>query len=143
MKIGGKHYRSIWVDDDRPVVHILDQTLLPYRVEILSLATCEDAARAIETMQTRGAPLIGATAAYGVCLALREDPSDEGLDRAIARLKRTRPTAVNLAWALEEMRAAVRNRPRSSAWLPPVPAPPRSATTTSRPAARSARMACG
>jgi methylthioribose-1-phosphate isomerase len=63
-------------------------------------------------MQVRGAPLIGVTAAYGVCLSLRTDPSDEGLDRAIAHLAKQRPTAVNLRWALEEMRAAVRNLPR-------------------------------
>jgi methylthioribose-1-phosphate isomerase len=64
-------------------------------------------------MQTRGAPLIGATAAYGMCLALKADPSDEALERAAARLKRTRPTAVNLAWAVDEIVAAVRNRPRA------------------------------
>jgi methylthioribose-1-phosphate isomerase len=72
----------------------------------------EDAARAIRSMQVRGAPLIGATAAYGVCLALREDASDEALDRAIAHLAQQRPTAINLRWALDEMRAAVRNLPR-------------------------------
>jgi methylthioribose-1-phosphate isomerase len=71
-----------------------------------------DAARAIATMQVRGAPLIGATAAYGVCLAMREDASDEGLERAYATLLATRPTAINLKWALDEMVAAVRNRPR-------------------------------
>ena len=76
MKIAGKHYRSIWVDDDGWSVHIIDQTRLPHALEILTLTTCEDAARAIETMQTRGAPLIGATAAYGLCLALRQDASD-------------------------------------------------------------------
>ncbi|MET0481944.1 MAG: S-methyl-5-thioribose-1-phosphate isomerase [Aestuariivirgaceae bacterium] len=113
MKIAGKHYRSIWVDNDGWSVHIFDQTRLPHAVEILTLTSAEDAARAIETMQTRGAPLIGATAAYGLCLALREDSSDEGLEKAAARLKRTRPTAVNLAWALEEIIAAVRNRPRA------------------------------
>src|SRR5262249_56849794 len=72
----------------------------------------EDAARAIKTMQVRGAPLIGATAAYGVCLALRRDASDAALDQAIDHLAEQRPTAVNLRWALEEMRAAVRNLPR-------------------------------
>ena len=71
-----------------------------------------DAARAIKTMQVRGAPLIGATAAYGVWLALREDASDENLERACAALLATRPTAINLKWALDEMAAAVRNRPR-------------------------------
>jgi methylthioribose-1-phosphate isomerase len=113
MKIAGKHYRSIWVDDDGWSVHIIDQTRLPHALEIVTLTTAEDAARAIETMQTRGAPLIGATAAYGMCLALKADPSDEALERAAARLKRTRPTAVNLAWAVDEIVAAVRNRPRA------------------------------
>ena len=75
--------------------------------------TLDDAARAIKTMQVRGAPLIGATAAYGIWLALRADASDEALERACATLVATRPTAVNLAWALEEMLAAVRNRPRA------------------------------
>jgi len=113
MKIAGKHYRSIWVDDDGWSVHIIDQTRLPHALEIVTLTTSEDAARAIETMQTRGAPLIGATAAYGMCLALKADPSEEALERAAARLKRTRPTAVNLAWAVDEIVAAVRNRPRA------------------------------
>jgi methylthioribose-1-phosphate isomerase len=113
MKIAGKHYRSIWVDDDGWSVHIIDQMRLPHALEIVTLTTSEDAARAIETMQTRGAPLIGATAAYGMCLALKADPSEEALERAAARLKRTRPTAVNLAWAVDEIVAAVRNRPRA------------------------------
>ncbi len=112
MLVDGRPYRSIWVEDDGYSVAIIDQTRLPFRFETVRLATLEDAARAIETMQVRGAPLIGATAAYGVCRALVDDPSDEGLDRAVERLRRTRPTAVNLAWALAEMVAAVRNRPR-------------------------------
>ncbi len=79
----------------------------------MRLATLEDAAHAIRSMLIRGAPLIGATAAYGVCLALRADASDEALDRAYATLIATRPTAINLKWALDEMMAAVRNRPRA------------------------------
>ena len=93
----------------------------------VTLKTMEDAAAAIQTMQVRGAPLIGVTAAYGVCLALRQDASDEALDRAIAHLAKQRPTAINLRWALEEMRAAVRNLPRQAASPPPTRAPPRSA----------------
>jgi methylthioribose-1-phosphate isomerase len=76
------------------------------------LESVEDAARAIKSMQVRGAPLIGATAAYGLCLALRADPSDEAVDRAIAFLAAQRPTAINLRWALEEMQGAIRNLPR-------------------------------
>ncbi|MBI4273798.1 MAG: S-methyl-5-thioribose-1-phosphate isomerase [Rhizobiales bacterium] len=112
MKIGGQATRTIWVEADGATVGIIDQTQLPHRVVMSRLVTLEDAARAIKTMQVRGAPLIGATAAYGVCLALREDASDENLERACATLLATRPTAINLKWALDEMTAAVRNRPR-------------------------------
>jgi methylthioribose-1-phosphate isomerase len=111
MKVDGKHTTSIWVEPDH-TVGVIDQTLLPHRFIAARLATLEDAARAIKTMQVRGAPLIGATAAYGICLALRADTSDEALEQAYAALLATRPTAVNLKWALDEMLAAVRNRPR-------------------------------
>ena len=107
MKINGKAYRAIWLAPDGWGVEIIDQTRLPHRFETVALASCEDAARAIVTMQVRGAPLIGATAAYGVCLALRQDASDAGMDRAIALLAKQRPTAINLRWALDEMRTAV------------------------------------
>ena len=112
MKIGGQHYRTIWLNPDGWSVEIIDQTKLPHRFETVALRSCEDAARAILTMQVRGAPLIGVTAAYGLAMALREDASDEGMDRAIAFLARQRPTAINLRWALEEVRAAIRNLPR-------------------------------
>jgi methylthioribose-1-phosphate isomerase len=112
MKVDGKPRRTIWVEGDGWSVGIIDQTALPHRFTTVRLTTLEDVARAIATMQVRGAPLIGATAAYGVALALRADASDEALERACAMLAATRPTAVNLKWALEEMVAAVRNRPR-------------------------------
>jgi methylthioribose-1-phosphate isomerase len=112
MRVGERHYRSIWLGEDGRSVAIIDQTKLPHEFEITTLSTLEDAARAIETMQVRGAPLIGATAAYGVCLALGHDTSDDAIEAAHARLRRTRPTAINLLWALDEMLAAVRNRPR-------------------------------
>ena len=112
MKVDGKHTRSIWLEPDGWSVGVIDQTRLPHRFAIDRLVTLEDAVRAIATMQVRGAPLIGATAAYGVCLALRSDPSEEALERAVAMLGATRPTAINLKWALDEMVAAVRNRPR-------------------------------
>ncbi|HEX7076245.1 MAG TPA: S-methyl-5-thioribose-1-phosphate isomerase [Hyphomicrobiaceae bacterium] len=112
MKIGGRHYRTIWLNPDGWSVEIIDQTKLPHRFETVTLTSCEDAARAILTMQVRGAPLIGVTAAYGLCLALREDASDEAMERAIEHLARQRPTAINLRWALEQVRAAVRNLPR-------------------------------
>jgi methylthioribose-1-phosphate isomerase len=112
MNINGQPYRTIWLAKDGWSVEIIDQTRLPHELAVVSLRTVEDAARAIKTMQVRGAPLIGATGAYGLCLALRSDPSDEGIDRAVALLGEQRPTAVNLRWALEEMRSAVRNLPR-------------------------------
>ena len=112
MNIGGKAYRTIWLNEDGKSVEIIDQTKLPHVFETVTLHTLEDAARAISTMQVRGAPLIGATAAYGVALALRNDASDEALERACETLAATRPTAVNLRWALGEMRDAVRNQPR-------------------------------
>jgi len=107
MNIGGKHYRTIWLDDDGSTVRIIDQTLLPHRFETRALTCVEHAAEAIVNMRARGAPLIGATAAYGIALALRADPSDEAFDRAYTLLLATRPTAANLKWALDEMRAAV------------------------------------
>jgi methylthioribose-1-phosphate isomerase len=112
MKVNGKHTRSIWLEPDGASVGIVDQTLLPHRYQTAVLTSVDDAARAIKTMQVRGAPLIGATAAYGVSLALRADASDDALERACQQLIATRPTAINLKWALDEMMAAVRNRPR-------------------------------
>ena len=104
MRINGRPYRTIRLRPDTWSVEVIDQTLLPFRFETLALTTLEDAGRAILTMQVRGAPLIGATAAYGVALAMRRDPSDAALEHGISFLARQRPTAVNLRWALEEMR---------------------------------------
>ena len=112
MKVGGKAMRTIWVEPDG-CVGIIDQTALPHRFVTARLTSLAQAAHAIGAMLVRGAPLIGAAAAYGVCLALREDASDEALERAYALLIATRPTAINLKWALDEMMAAVRNRPRA------------------------------
>lgn len=113
MKVDGKPTRTIWVESDGKSVGIIDQTLLPHRFATVRLKTLEEAAHAIKSMQVRGAPLIGAAAAYGVWLALLHDASDENLERACAALAATRPTAINLKWALDEMLAAVRNRPRA------------------------------
>src|SRR5881398_2691911 len=112
MKVGGKDMRTIWLEPNGWSVGIIDQTALPHQFTTVRLSSVHDVARAIATMQVRGAPLIGATAAYGVALALRADASDEALERACATLLATRPTAINLKWALDEMVAAVRNRPR-------------------------------
>ncbi|KPK29646.1 MAG: methylthioribose-1-phosphate isomerase [Betaproteobacteria bacterium SG8_40] len=102
MKVGDVNYRSVWRDGDN--VGIVDQTRLPYEFGTLRLHTCEEAAHAIKSMKVRGAPLIGAVAAYGVALAMRSDASDGALAAATDRLMRTRPTAVNLRWSLERMR---------------------------------------
>jgi methylthioribose-1-phosphate isomerase len=113
MKVDGKAMRSIWLEPDGWSVGVIDQTVLPHRFATARLVTLDEAAHAIRAMVIRGAPLIGATAAYGMCLALCADASDEGLDRAYGTLLATRPTAINLKWALDEMMAAVRNRPRA------------------------------
>ncbi|MCL5778758.1 S-methyl-5-thioribose-1-phosphate isomerase [Limibaculum sp. FT325] len=108
MKVQGRHYRPIWLDDDGWRVRIIDQTRLPFAFEVAVLESSEDAARAIRDMLVRGAPLIGVTAAYGMALAMREDPSDLWLGQAHERLMRTRPTAINLRWALDDMRMRLR-----------------------------------
>jgi methylthioribose-1-phosphate isomerase len=110
MRLGGVAYRSVWVDpEDGWSVRIFDQTRLPWEVAILRLTTAEEAAHAIRSMQVRGAPLIGAVAAYGLCLALRADARSEALERDAAMLMATRPTAVNLRWAIERMLTRLRN----------------------------------
>jgi methylthioribose-1-phosphate isomerase len=112
MKIDGTTYRSVWVDDaDGWSIHILDQTKLPWSFEIVRLTTRDEAAHAIKVMQARGAPLIGAVAAYGLCLALRADASTAAMERDAALLNDTRPTAVNLRWALDRMLTRLRNTP--------------------------------
>jgi methylthioribose-1-phosphate isomerase len=104
MRIDGKAHRSIWPHDDLKTVEIIDQTNLPHQFTTLTLTSVADAARAIKDMHVRGAPLIGVTAAYGIALAMRADPSDANLVTSAELLRATRPTAVNLAWALEDMR---------------------------------------
>ena len=104
MRIHGRPYRTIWLRDDGWSVEVIEQSLLPHAFTTISLTSVEDAARAIKTMQVRGAPLIGATAAYGLALALRKDASERALADNMAFLASQRPTAVNLRWALEEMR---------------------------------------
>lgn len=108
MKIDGVHHRTIWLSENGWSVRIFDQRQLPWRIEIAELTSVEMAVRAIREMWTRGAPLIGATAAYGLCLGLRADASDSALEEHCKALLATRPTAVNLRWALDRMKAAVR-----------------------------------
>jgi methylthioribose-1-phosphate isomerase len=114
MKVDGRHFRSIWLDPDGWSVGAIDQRKLPHEFVVARLTTCAEAADAIRSMLVRGAPLIGATAAYGMALAMRDDRSDAGIDRAYQTLLGTRPTAVNLKWALDKMRAMLRRLPPSA-----------------------------
>src|SRR5271155_4502693 len=120
MNYQGKRWRTIWRNDD-DTVGVIDQRQLPHEFRTLTLRTMEDCAEAIRNMTVRGAPLIGATAAYGVCFALRDDSSDTGLAAAYTALHKTRPTAINLKWALDQMLAAVTQLPPGkrleAAWL--------------------------
>jgi methylthioribose-1-phosphate isomerase len=110
MRVHGVPYRSVWVSpEDGWSVHIFDQTKLPWSLDVLRLTTRDQVAHAIRTMQVRGAPLIGAVAAYGLCLALREDASTDAMERDAAMLAETRPTAINLRWALNRMLTRLRN----------------------------------
>jgi len=108
MKVDGVPYRTIWPGEDGWSVDIIDQTRLPHHFETVRLTTLEDAAHAISAMLVRGAPLIGATAAYGMALAMRAGASDTALQAAYDCLLATRPTAVNLRWALDAMAALLR-----------------------------------
>jgi methylthioribose-1-phosphate isomerase len=121
MKIDNRWYRTIWPTVDGLAVEIIDQTMLPHVFETRRLDNVEDAAEAIRVMRVRGAPLIGATAAYGVGLALQKDPSDESLRSAVDLLAETRPTAVNLRWALDIVTASVTDLPEparaDAAWV--------------------------
>jgi methylthioribose-1-phosphate isomerase len=107
MNIDGKPWRTIWLEEGGRSVAVIDQTRLPHRLEVRSLARVDEAADAIRTMVVRGAPLIGVTGAYGLMLALQADPGDGSLAAAFEALNATRPTAVNLQWALERVRDRV------------------------------------
>jgi methylthioribose-1-phosphate isomerase len=113
MKVGNQHYRTIWLAADGRTVEIIDQTRLPHEFKIVPLTDLEVAATSIKDMWVRGAPLIGATAAYGVALHMNADSSDAGLNRAYETLVRTRPTAINLRWALDRVRAHLQPVPPS------------------------------
>ncbi|MBR1218883.1 S-methyl-5-thioribose-1-phosphate isomerase [Bradyrhizobium sp. U87765 SZCCT0131] len=111
MKVGDRHYRTIWLNDDGHSVDIIDQRWLPHEFRVVTLRTRDDVAAAISEMWLRGAPLIGVAAAYGMAIAMRSDASDAALDAAWDKLHETRPTAINLRWALDEMRAVLRPVP--------------------------------
>jgi methylthioribose-1-phosphate isomerase len=105
VKVDGRAYRTIWLSEDGSSVDVIDQRWLPHAFKVATLVSVDEAATAIRDMWVRGAPLIGATAAYGLALAMRDDPSDAALDAAREKLAATRPTAINLRWALDAMRA--------------------------------------
>jgi len=107
MKVDRRHFRSIWLEPDGWSVGAIDQRRLPHEFVLARITSALEAGDAIRTMLVRGAPLIGATAAYGVALAMRADASDAALDQACQMLVATRPTAVNLKWALDEMKRAL------------------------------------
>jgi methylthioribose-1-phosphate isomerase len=113
MKVDGRHFRSIWLDPDGWSVGAIDQRRLPHEFVAARIASADDATEAIRSMLVRGAPLIGATAAYGMALAMRTDASDAALDCAYAMLHAARPTAINLKWALDEMQRMLRPLPPS------------------------------
>jgi methylthioribose-1-phosphate isomerase len=113
MKVDGRHIRSIWLEPDGHAVSAIDQRRLPHHFVVEQLASCDAAAEAIRSMLVRGAPLIGATAAFGMALAMRADSSNAALDAAYKTLIVTRPTAINLKWALDEMRSLLRPLPPS------------------------------
>ena len=103
MRVNGQSYRSIWLAADGVGVEIIDQTRLPFRFQVVRLERLEDATEAISRMLVRGAPLIGATAAYGLCLGLRQATHSQALEEMARRLIGCRPTAINLRWAVERM----------------------------------------
>lgn len=107
MNIDGTHYRTIWCDTEPGDVSIIDQTLLPFEFKTVELRSAIDARDTIRDMLVRGAPLVGATAAYGVALAMRDNPSDAHLQEVSELLFAARPTAVNLGWALQQQQAAL------------------------------------
>jgi len=113
MKVQGRAYRTIRRHDDGHRVCVIDQTQLPHRFVTRELASLDEVAHAIKTMIVRGAPLIGATAAYGVAIAMAGDASDGNLASACEQLIATRPTAVNLRWAVGELRARLASLPAS------------------------------
>ena len=127
MNVGGTHYRTIWLNRDGWSLDLIDQRWLPHDFRVVNVNTVDAVAVAIREMWVRGAPLIGVAAAYGVALRMREDASDAALDAVWETLHATRPTAINLRWALDDMRGLLR----------PLPAAQRAAAAY----ARAARMA--
>jgi len=113
VKVGRHHYHTIWLNPDGRSVDIIDQRWLPHEFRVVTLKTVGDVATAIRDMWVRGAPLIGVTAAYGVAIAMAEDASNAALDNVWDTLHETRPSAINLKWALDDMRGFLRSLPEA------------------------------
>ncbi len=111
MRIKGKNYRTIWFDENKKEINIIDQTKLPHSFDIKKLSTVDDSVKAIKTMEVRGAPLLGVTAAYGISLAMKEDSSNKNLKEASQKLIESRPTAINLKWAVEKINDELKDIP--------------------------------
>lgn len=111
MRAGEKSYRTIWPGSDAASIAVIDQTRLPHEFKVAAIASAQEAALAIKDMTVRGAPLIGITAAYGLALAMRADPSDASLAAAHSILLAARPTAINLQWALDAMQRRLLDTP--------------------------------
>jgi methylthioribose-1-phosphate isomerase len=107
MRVNGQPYRTIWPNADHRSVSVIDQTLLPHVFKVVEWQTLEDVVAGIRNMVVRGAPLIGASAGYGIALAMAADPSDKAFEHAYGALYASRPTAVNLRWALDRMRSVL------------------------------------
>ena len=109
MQINGNTWQTIWLEEDKLIVRVIDQTKLPHSLEIKKISSCIEAYYAIKNMVVRGAPLIGVTGAYGFALAVNEDPSDLALKKSFDLLKSARPTAVNLEWGLKRILSKIKN----------------------------------
>ena len=103
MKINGVEYKTIWFDEEKQIVKIIDQTKLPHKFTIKELSSVKEAINAIKTMEVRGAPLIGGTAAFGLVLAIKENNSLDFIKKSSEELVASRPTAINLQWAVHRM----------------------------------------
>ena len=107
MKVKGKNYKSIWLDKKKSIVIVIDQRELPHKFKLLYLKNIKEIKKAIKEMVVRGAPLIGVTASYGIYLSMKKNPTDGNLIKSVNFLKDSRPTAINLVWALEFMKKKI------------------------------------
>ncbi len=105
MNVDGKTYKTIWYDEKEKIINIIDQTKLPHQFVIKKISSLDQIIYAIKNMEVRGAPLLGGAAAYGMCLAIKDNPSDDVIDDAAKKLINSRPTAINITWAVNKIRS--------------------------------------